>query len=186
MRATLLAVALLASACTTLSPSGDPGPKMLQDGGGGNSDGGGNPAGSKCPCAKGNYCDLATQTCKPGCAQESDCLSTQTCDLATRTCKALPLNDMGMVIGAACAKLASFMNTGSGDCSNCFISQCGSGLQPCFGEVQPCVQKCMPDGGTPSLVDGCECVRSCLSSMCRTPWDTAMGCVATSCVAECK
>jgi hypothetical protein len=175
------------AACTVPNMPGDPGPKMIQDGGGGgNSDGGGNPSGSQCPCAKGNYCDLATQTCKPGCAQESDCSPTETCDLSTRTCKPLPKNDMGMPIGGACGQVASFMNASSGPCFGCFITQCTQALQPCESEAQTCAQQCQPDAGPLSILSGCECVRSCLSAMCRPAWDAAVSCAATTCIAECK
>jgi hypothetical protein len=38
-----------------------------------------------CPCNKGSYCDLATNTCMPGCAFDSDC-TTAHCNTATHQC----------------------------------------------------------------------------------------------------
>jgi hypothetical protein len=43
------------------------------------------PATQHCQCAKGSYCDLASNTCKPGCAFDTDC-ATGHCDVTTHQC----------------------------------------------------------------------------------------------------
>ncbi len=78
------------------------------NGGGGGTGGGGDPhsgggkpdggssAGGACPCALESYCDLTTNTCKPGCTDETQCNPGRSCDLANRVCK-------DKCSGAACA-----------------------------------------------------------------------------------
>ena len=46
----------------------------------------GDASANACPCVDGFYCDLATSTCKPGCASADDCEPNQTCDPGTHTC----------------------------------------------------------------------------------------------------
>src|SRR4030095_7411298 len=105
-----LVFAIALASCTVPNQPGDPGQKMVNDAAAPGSDGGGNPPGSQCPCQKHSYCDLATQTCKPGCAQNSDCNANEECDTGTRTCHGVVLNDMGQVVSGACAKVANYMN----------------------------------------------------------------------------
>ncbi|MCB9558369.1 MAG: hypothetical protein H6707_19800 [Deltaproteobacteria bacterium] len=40
-----------------------------------------------CPCPKNAYCDLATNTCKSGCARDDSCDQGLYCDLADNACK---------------------------------------------------------------------------------------------------
>lgn len=100
---TLLVVAplaLLAGACsgTSIRPSTDTAGTDADGGGGGGAatqEGGapvtGNDAGivlpATCPCPTGSYCDLATNTCKIGCTDSSQCAPSDTCDVSTRTCE---------------------------------------------------------------------------------------------------
>lgn len=57
------------------------------EGGSGGEVDGGSGAGGACPCALESYCDLATNTCKSGCTDESQCKPGRSCDLANRVCK---------------------------------------------------------------------------------------------------
>jgi hypothetical protein len=39
-----------------------------------------------CPCPLDSYCDLASNTCKPGCSSNDNCPAKQRCDVPSRTC----------------------------------------------------------------------------------------------------
>jgi hypothetical protein len=83
----LITLALLVAGCTADNPNyvGDGGPQPAGDlAGTAKSD---LALGGQCPCAKGQYCDVATNTCQPGCVLDGDC-TTGHCDVATHQCTA--------------------------------------------------------------------------------------------------
>ena len=43
---------------------------------------------SACPCPVESYCELTTNTCKPGCTTNTECTPGRYCDTVARTCKA--------------------------------------------------------------------------------------------------
>jgi hypothetical protein len=84
-------------------------------GGGGNGGGGaaadaGLSNNGACPCALESYCDLTTNTCKPGCTDDAQCKPGRTCDLATRACK-------DKCSGAACGAQFCPAPKASGSCN---------------------------------------------------------------------
>jgi hypothetical protein len=73
---------------------------------------------SACPCARGNYCDLATSTCKPGCAFDSDCAPAH-CNMTTHQC----VNCGNMLCGAS---QQCCVNGGTPTCAASCASDMGS------------------------------------------------------------
>jgi hypothetical protein len=79
-----------------------------------------------CLCLPGNYCDLTTNTCKPGCAFNTDCPGGQHCNATTHMC---------FTPGTMCGG-----------------STCSPGQQCCLVGGQPtCAASCITDMGTVSI-----------------------------------
>jgi hypothetical protein len=133
----------------------------LADAGNQTQDSGPSDAGSmgQCPCAMGYYCDLATNTCKPGCADNTACASGY-CDLSTRQCGAAPTMCVGQrcMPGQVCCQMGSSVACGNA-CTNGVLVGC-TGPSDCIAQTPLCCSSvfldmmCHPTGMA-------QCVATC-------------------------
>jgi hypothetical protein len=84
-----------------------------------------------CQCAKGTYCDLATNTCKPGCAFDTDCSAPTThCDTASHQC----VDPSSLCGGKVCnAGEQCCLLGGSPTCATSCVTDMGSVTVMCQG-----------------------------------------------------
>jgi hypothetical protein len=88
-----------------------------------------------CICTAGNYCDIASNTCKPGCAFNNDCTSGH-CDMTTHMC---------FTPGPTCG-----------------TTTCQQGQQCCLiGGTPTCAASCIMDMGTVTIM--CQGSSDCTS-----------------------
>jgi hypothetical protein len=111
-----------------------------------------------CLCMTGNYCDLTTNTCKPGCAFDTDC-ATGHCNTTTHMC---------FTPGPTCG-----------------TTTCQQGQQCCLiGGTPTCAASCIMDMGTVTVT--CQGPSDCPSAsmpICCANLQTTASCAYTATVA---
>ena len=120
-------------------------------------------------CSKGNYCDLNSGACKPGCGANPDCGANEACDISTHKCGC---NSQSHECAGACVRSDDVKTCGT-RCDPCLTDP--NGTASCeFGQ---CELQCDSDYHGCSGVPGCsEC---CRDSHC--PFGSGKICVANKC-----
>lgn len=90
---------------------------------------------SHCPCPKETYCDLASNSCKRGCTDDTNCNVGEVCDSAARSCMA------GCRKDASCG--AGFICQAQGCVAGCRgNSDCTAAGQRCNPDTNKCIKAC--------------------------------------------
>jgi hypothetical protein len=113
----------------------------------------------QCPCAMGQYCDLATNTCKPGCADNTACASGY-CDLSTRQCGPAPVMCVGQrcMPGQVCCQMGSSVGCAN-SCTNGVLVGC-TGPSDCAADKPLCCSTVMLDAACHAMGTA-QCVATC-------------------------
>jgi hypothetical protein len=169
----IMAILLFAAACS----GGNPGPQNdgMRDpgdlaGAAQNNDMMTSPAGGQCPCGAGDYCDLATNTCKVGCAFDTDC-QTAHCNVATHQCFTPGVTCGGQMCTGG--QVCCVSSTGSTCAASCPANDMGvitascAGPSDCTSGAQPLCCAHLTFGPSPgcSQTAVVQCAASCATSI---------------------
>jgi hypothetical protein len=108
---------------------------------------------SKCPCPLESYCDLSSNTCKPGCTEDAQCSTGRICNTTARTCKDGCRGDGMCALGKICTAESCVAGCRQdGDCKSAEI---------CEGDQ--CVAGCRLDSdcGAGKICDAQQCRAGC-------------------------
>jgi hypothetical protein len=109
-------------------------------------------------CPVGQFCNMGTGTCDPGCNEDADCMGMTVCDVGSNTCKGC-ITDANCALGTVC------------EAGNC-VPGCNDN-QPCQDGLACCAGACFD-----LLVDPLHC-GSC--DACAVPANAAAACTMGSC-----
>jgi len=110
-------------------------------------------------CPMGQFCNMGTGTCDPGCNDDTDCMDMTVCDLGTNTCKGC-VSDANCALGTVCT---------GGSC----VPGCNDN-QPCQDGLSCCTGTCLDLVGDPLNCGGC-------GMACPVPANAAATCTMATC-----
>ncbi len=110
---------------TTTDTTGPPPPPMCTD----------------AECLVGEFCNMGSGLCEPGCNDDTDCMGMTVCDVASNTCKGC-LSDANCALGTVC------------EASSC-VPGCNDN-QPCQGGLACCAGACFDVLADPNHCGGCN------------------------------
>ncbi len=127
---------------TTTDTTGEPPPPMCTD----------------ADCAVGQFCNMGTGLCEPGCNDDDDCMNQTVCDVGSNTCK-------GCIVDANCG-LGTVCEDGS------CVPGC-TDMQPCQDGLACCTGQCFDLAADPLHCGTCDA--------CPVPSNAEAACVGGTC-----
>lgn len=139
----------------------------------------------QCPCPSESYCDLSTNTCVPGCVEDTDCKTGRYCD-DQRQCQngcregECGLNEVCDLNSRTCQCLAGYHRC-SGFCVAEGLNSCGPSCEICPTDLNGDAS-CTPSGCQLDCYEGYKyCGGSCAA--CPTDHATSFSCAGSACEA---